>query len=114
MKRLIGLFIVLLLACSCSPLNRSDYQCTIAYTLDGVSHTQTVTLTDVPSRNVPAYMYDGKKLKIIVVPDTEYSAYFCDTIIYQGTLPVKVDSFDYRLVRNYKVSQLTGKELKRK
>lgn len=102
---------IFLLICtpSCTPLDRSEYRCTITYTLDGAQHSTTV-VTSFPSDYVPAYSCGGGKIKLVGVGPGEYQWYVQD--IYVGNLPASVQKFDYTLIRTYKASRWDGHELK--
>lgn len=110
MKKLIILLGLILCVCGCScSMDECEYKCTITYELDGIEHTESYTLHTSP-KCYPTYVYTGDELDIITVP---YSMFAVKTV-YKGTLKVNVVSFDYKNVRQYKVSRWDGHELKRK
>ena len=104
---------ILLFICApaCTPSDKSEYRCTIVYTLDGAQHSTTVTAS-FPSDYVPAYSCGGGKIKLVGVGPGEFQVRIQD--IYVGNLPASVQKFDYTLIRTYKASRWDGHELKRK
>ena len=104
------LLIPILLLTSCGPLYRCEYMCTITYNLDGISHTQSVTM-ETDKGVTPTYVYTGNELKIVTIP---YSQYYNNIIIYKGVLPVTIENFNYEHIRTYRASWWDGRELKKK
>ena len=92
---------------SCSPLTRNEYECTITYTIENTPYTDTVNLI-TPQNNTPVYVCGDNKLIICAIPGSEYFS----KLVYIGSHKVSVQSFDYKLIRKLKISNLTGKELK--
>lgn len=109
---IIGLFILCLLTLpSCGSTDRSEYECTIVYTLDDSQHNTTVTI-DIPSDYSPAYWYSNDCINIIAVHNG--TLVFTCKEIYHGSLKPDVQDFKYNLVRTYKSSIWDGHELKKK
>lgn len=110
MKKFLLLFGLIACFCACGPLDRCEYLCTIDYSIDGIPHTEDVTL-HTGDLCIPAYICGNQELKITAVP----TSYWHDGyIVYKGSLPITVERFNYKLVREYKVSSLSGKEIKKK
>ena len=93
---------------SCSPINRCEYLCTITYSIDGISHTEEVKLI-TGDNCTPAYVHGRDMITVTAIPSSYYHEGY---IIYQGSLPVRVENFEYKLIRKFKVSSFNGRELK--
>lgn len=113
MKRLFLIIATLFCLSSCTAID-NDYQATIVYSINGGEVvTETIDIR-LPDGYTPNYIYqeeDGdKNLYIRGVS----GSYFSPTrqIVYRGRLDVEVMSFNYKLIRSYKVSQFDGHEIK--
>lgn len=94
----------------CTPLVRCEYECRIVYSLDGSVKTQTFNLrmSDV---SVPTYVQSNEGLVVSGYP----SNFWHETAtVYRGSLPIKVEDFEYNLVRKYKASNWDGHEITEK
>ena len=106
----------LVISLSCTPLKRCEYLCTITYSIDGVSHTEEVKLV-TGTVCTPAYVHSSDMLRITGVPSSDYYyqghiIYKGSLLIYKGSLPILVEHFEYKLLREFKVNLFSGKELK--
>ena len=113
MKRLFLIIATLFCLSSCTAID-NDYQATIVYPINGGEVvTETIDIR-LPDGYTPNYIYqeeDGdKKLYIRGVSGSYYSP--TRQIVYRGRLDVEVMSFNYKLIRSYKVSQFDGHEIK--
>ena len=108
------LFIGLLLCMySCTDIE-CEYRVTTVYTLNGdLKISDTVTMK-IPNHCVPAYVLrrdDGETELYVQGVDGRMSSPHSH-VVYKGPLNVKVVSFDYYKIREYKVSTFDGHELK--
>jgi hypothetical protein len=110
MKKLLILLVSFLCIYSCTPVNKTVYEYTITYTIASTQITEVHSI-DMPSNFVPSYRLDQNSLTIIGSYGTSSMPY---TTIYKGSLDVKVIDFDYKVIRTYKESQWTGREIKTK
>lgn len=113
MKRLLLIIATLFCLCSCTETD-NDYQATIVYSINGgEAVTETIDIR-LPDGYTPNYIYQeeygDKNLYIRGVS----GSYFSPTrqTVYRGRLKIDVISFDYKLIRSYKVSQFDGHEIK--
>ena len=108
MKKFLVLLGLIMCICSCSPINRCEYLCTITYNIDGISHTEEIKIaaSDVCT---PAYVHSVDIVRITAYPSNYWHE---DYVVYRGSLPIKVEDFEYKLLREFKVSPISGKELK--
>lgn len=95
---------------ACTPLTRCEYSCTVKYSIDGTSHTETVTLK-MADACTPTAILNGDGLMIVGYPSTYWQE---RSTIYRGSLPVKLEDFEYHLVRKYKASNWDGHEITKK
>ena len=109
MKKIIVLFVSILCLCSCT-MEKTVYEYTISYTIEGTSFTETHTI-DMPAVYVPSYRLGNGALQIIGSCGMSSMTH---TTIYKGSLNVKVTNFDYKVIRTYKASKWDGHELKSK
>ena len=113
MKRLFLIIATLFCVCSCTKIC-NDYQTTIVYSINGgeaVTETIDIRLSDGFTPNYIFQEEDGdKKLYIRGVCGSVFSSN--RKIVYSGRLKIDVISFDYKLIRSYKVSQFDGHEIK--
>lgn len=115
MKKIVLLVSILFCLCSCEPYTCNSYEITISYYIDGNGPKTEVVIMDFPESYKPAYVYDGETLRIFGI----FAKSICvdqkdQKIIYQGSLNIEVESFDYKLIREYKTSQWNGREIKTK
>ena len=113
MKRLFLIIATLFCLSSCTEID-NDYQATIVYSINGGEVvTETIDIR-LPDGYTPNYIYqeeDGdKNLYIRGVSGSYLSP--TRQIVYSGRLDVEVMSFNYKLIRSYKVSQFDGHEIK--
>ena len=114
MKKFILLIGLLLCICSCTR-TECEYRVTTVYTLNGdLKMSDTVTMK-MPDHYVPAYVlykdYYGETELYVLGVSGRLSSPHCH-VVYKGSLNVKVVSFDFYKVREYKVSEFDGHELK--
>lgn len=110
MKKLLILLVSFLCIYSCEPIDRTVYEYTITYTITGTEITEVHSI-DMPSVYVPSYRLSKGSLEIIGSAGFESTPYIT---VYKGSLDVKVIDFDYKVIRTYKESQWTGREIKTK
>ena len=112
MKRflLIALFGILAMSCT---MNRTMYGFSIEYEIDGVQYTDTDSL-ECAEGCIPVYIQS--KGSIVVNQATEHgrSESFGYVPVYNGLKDCKVIHFEYWPIRTYKVSQIDGREIKRR
>lgn len=113
MKRLFLIIATLFCLSSCTAID-NDYQATIVYSINGgeaVTETIDIRLPDGYTPNYICQEEDGNKNLYI---RGVHGSYFSPTrqIVYSGRLDVEVMSFNYKLIRSYKVSQFDGHEIK--
>ena len=97
MKKIL-LLIAIICICSCHcPLNRTEYLCTVTYTVDGIQYSRDITL-NVPSHCIPARaMAKNGELTIDTIPFSEdYVRHICDS-----SSRVTIENFKYKKVRDY-------------
>ena len=104
MKKILFLILLLLCTCSCRSLTRYVYECTVVYSLNDTSFTMKDTLT-MDESCVPAYVLSGSELTITGVPT---GIYHQERVVYKGSLKIKVEDFQYTLLKIYTVSPITG------
>ena len=114
MKKIILLIGILFGLVACNPYMRSEYVISIEYTIDGgdskIERVENIKM-DMPTSYTPIYSYDGQTLMIFGAK-TGYAS--CERqIVYSGSLPVKVSSFEWKRVKTYRASRWDGHELKR-
>ncbi len=115
MKKIVLLVSILFCICSCEPYTSNSYEITISYYIDGNGPKTEVVIMDCPESYKPAYLYDGETLRIFGISGESIYVHQKDQkIIYQGSLSIEVESFDYKLIRAYKTSQWNGREIKTK
>jgi len=107
MKKIILLLgVILCLFTSCKPMEKYEYECTINYTLNGTPYEDTTKIV-IDNTCIPVYVCGNGELLISAAPST----YYYGKIIYKGHLKVEVQDFNYKLIRTFKASKITGKEL---
>ena len=111
MKKFIIILAVMLCASACAPHDMGLYTCDLKYSLDGHEFTLNVPELRMSDycRPVAAIQEDG--LVISAYPSQFWHE---SVIVYRGSLPVKVEDFEYHLVRKYKASWWSGRELTEK
>lgn len=110
MKKILFLLCLVFCLSSCgNTLDRCDYKVTITYNLDGNSHTESVKMENIPAMAIPSYLSTQNTLHIIA-SDGIYTRWRKQ--IYNGSLPVSVESFNYTVIREYKINKWNGKEVK--
>ncbi len=113
MKKIILLIGILFSLVACNPYLRSEYVIDIGYTIDGgnskIEKIESIKM-DMPTSYAPIYSYDGQTL-MIYGRKPGYES-FERHVVYSGTLPVKVSSFEWKRVKTYRVSRLDGHEIK--
>ena len=117
MKKIIAYAIVELLIVgsffcltSCGSYTEKEYRCEIAYTIGGVEYSDVVTIK-APDGYVPVYAEGNGSIIIDIFPNGNP---FIRTVVYNGKQDVRVNDFNYTLVRTYKASRWNGKEIKRR
>lgn len=110
MKKLLILLVSFLCIYSCEPIDRTVYEYTITYTITGTEITEVHSI-DMPSVYVPSYRLAKGSLEVIGSAGFESTPYIT---VYKGSLDVKVTDFNYKVIRTYKESQWTGREIKTK
>jgi len=113
MKKIILLVGILFSLVACNPYMRSEYVIDIGYTIDGgdakIERIESIEM-DMPTSYTPIYSYDGQTL--MVFGRQPGSESFERHVVYSGTLPIKVSSFEWKRVKTYRASRWDGHELK--
>ncbi len=113
MKKIILLVGILFGLVACNPYMRSEYVISIEYTIDGgdskIERVESIKM-DMPTSYTPIYSYDGQTL-MVLGRQPGYES-FERHIVYSGSLPIKVSSFDWKRVKTYRASRWDGHELK--
>lgn len=112
MKKIIALLGLLVCFCSCGPVEYTTYEYKISYSIQGLPIITETHQVDMPHSYYPAYKCGNGVIQIIGTDNSSYALTY--KTIYKGDLNVKVTDFDYNIVRHYKASSFSGREIKNK
>lgn len=113
MKKIILLIGILFGLVACNPYMRSEYVIDIGYTINGgdakIEKIESIKM-NMPDSFIPIYSYDGQTLMISGrKPGCESLERH---VVYSGSLPIKVSSFEWKKAKTYRASRWDGHELK--
>ena len=97
---------------SCKGRETSLYECTITYTINGIPVTETFDDVELSSDYVPAYSCGGGRILLIGAGTGSYQYPYCEIINTSQELAVQ--DFDYKLIRSYRASRWTGREIQKR
>lgn len=112
MKKFLLIALLGILAMSCTT-DRTLYGFSIEYEIDGVRYADTDTI-ECFEGCIPVYIQS--KGSIVVNQATQYgrSEVFGYIPVYKGLKDCKVINFEYWPVRNYTLSKISGREVKKR
>ena len=111
MKKFIFILMMTVLAIACE--NRYDFKYEINYSVDGVEYTETGLVVADDAHSVPIAVVMNNGLVVDTYPkgSNEYkSNKRVHQMVYQGNRPVKINNFEYSLVKTYKYNVVTWDE----
>lgn len=115
MKRLLLIIISAAAIASCGSIDETEYEYTIGYSVGGSEYSYTGSI-ELPRQYTPTYIcgmdYNYSGYRITVFGGGSGYSYGPQNV-YSGKMPCHVESFDYKAVRNFKVSRISGKEYRR-